>query len=324
LASLAGTGFPADADDYVAEEATYLDSLGVPAVVSGVPECCRDWGAISKDFITGSTNNLDNALAVLAANLVGLGVDLEQLLLDSLADGSLVILFDHRNLDGGALPDDFTLAQLLGSFDAGTTPIDGQAGDGQFLIKRSSFVGTTGTPLAYTEATMDVSSMDSDIFGLELSIPFGFFTLDVTAFDSQVNGVPGAITPAGVPYASGELSGYIALSEIFTGLNGILNSTQCDCLGLSGDVYVQSGSTWVGNCVSNASTLCTLGDEDICVTLAGTNIFGSPPEVCGILPSVLPSVADLDLNSNSADGYEGLSLGLTWTGQNAQINGIEP
>ncbi len=42
----------------------------------------------------------------------------------------------------------------------------------------------------------------------------------------------------------------------------------------------------------------------------------------GSCRGVLPSAAGL--NSNSADGYEGMTLGLEWTGQNAKIDGVEP
>jgi len=42
-----------------------------------------------------------------------------------------------------------------------------------------------------------------------------------------------------------------------------------------------------------------------------------------VVPGIIDGQADLDLDNDPVN-YEGLSLGLAFTAQNAQINGIEP
>ena len=107
--------------------------------------------------------------------------------------GDLLILFDHQLLQfgggmfagmgGRSLPDEFVLAQLAGSFDAGTTYADAAAGNGQFLISRSSFVEGTGEPANFAfPAQMTADAMSAGPFTLEIKIPFGFLSLDLVAF----------------------------------------------------------------------------------------------------------------------------------------------
>jgi len=324
-----GPSFPDLPGDYVAEIPSYVDSLVVPGLSGGVPTCCKDFGENSRDFIELGTNDTDNALAELAG-LIGGFVDINTLLVDAIAAGDLVLLFDHRDLDGGALPDNFTLAQLFGEFDNGTTPIDGAAGDGEFLITQSSFAGGTGTPISFSAATMADPPMTAGPFTLELTIPFGFVTLDLTATEAEIEGDPGTISAAGVPYTDGKIAGYVLISDIFAAINAILNSSTCDCLGLTSDVYTESSpgaGDWSGSgCVAAAPALCTDPDEEICVTLAGTNI---PDGVCTLLAVFLVQVGDIDTDGNppppaGTGFYEGMSLGLEYTAQNAQINGVQP
>jgi hypothetical protein len=78
-----------------------------------------------------------------------------------------------------------------------------------------------------------------------------------------------------------------------------------------------------GTCITTADTSCTLPAEEVCVTLADSNLFGSPPQVCGILPTILQNQADIDLNSNS-DVYEAMSVGLEFTGVNGSILDVTP
>jgi hypothetical protein len=317
--------WPTDPNDYVPGPISYINSLTVPAVVSGVPTCCKDFGTISKDYIVSGTNNMDNALAVLAGSLGAFGVDLQQLLTDAITGGSLVVLLDHQDLAYSSLPDPyFALVQLLGEFDVGTTFVEANAGTGEFLIDPASFLPASGEPVNwYFPADMQATTMSAGPFTLSLSLPLGFVTLDVQAFGAEVDGVHGAITAAGVPYTSGTLAGYILVDDIFAVINALIDSPQCDCLGLSSSVYTeQPNGTWTGSCVTTAG-LCTLPDEEICKTLAGNSLFASPPEVCLVLPSVLQSQADIDLNSNSTV-YEGLSLGLQLTGATGTITGIAP
>jgi len=314
--------WPADPGSYVAGPISYLNSLSVPAVTGGIADCCYDFGAISKDFIEGGTNNIDNALAVLAGALGGLGIDLQQILSDSLTDGSLVLILDHQDLDFVTLPDPFfALVQLTGAFDVGTTFVEADAGIGEFLINTSSFVGATGEPSNFHfPSLMDVGDMTAGPFTLSLTLPLGFLTLDAELLDAGVMADHGTITASGIPYTNGALWGYVLVDTIFDALNGLLNSPTCDCLGHTGDIYSkQPDGSWAATCQPTVGT-CVSPADDLCIQLGAGFLAGG---FCDLLPGVLQGQADIDLNSDPTV-YEGLSVGLGFTGTTGTITGLTP
>jgi hypothetical protein len=337
LPSEAPPTWPANPQSYTSAKASYIDTLTIPPIGPKLcsaghcqtgetcttnsdcyagPTCCKDFGAISRDHIEASTNHVDNALAVLADGLGALGIDIQATLTNSIQDGSLVLLLDHRDLDEGSLPDDFALAQFIGSFAPGTDYTIASAGNGAFYASTASFLPGTGEPRNwYQPALMSVSNMTAGPFALSLSLPFGFLTLDVGAEQAGVTGAP-TISPGGVAYAGGKITGFILTDDIFAGLNLVLNSPTCACLGIHPDVYFkQPDGAWDSACISNASTLCPDMAEEVCVTLAGNNLLGSPPQVCGALPVALAGAADIDLNSDS-NVYEAMTVGLQFTAKN--------
>jgi hypothetical protein len=309
--------WPATPQAYTSEKASYIDTLTIPPISGGHPTCCRDFGAISRDAIEVHSSFMDNALATLADGLGTFGIDIQATLTDSLQDGSLVLLLDHRDLEA-TLPDEFALAQFIGSFAPGTDYTIASAGNGTFYADPAlSFLPGSGEPRNFAyPALMTSPAMTAGPLALSLSLPFGFLTLNVSAEQSEVNG-DATISPGGVAYTNGELSGFILTDDIFNGLNLVLNSPLCACLGLSSDVYSKAPSgLWGSDCISNASTLCNDPGEEVCVTLAGTNLFGSPPQVCTVLPGALQENADIDLDSDPSV-YEGMSVGLQFTAKNA-------
>jgi len=321
----APVSFPADPDSYVTGPVAYIDSLTIPDIGPNGPECCRDFGTISKDYIEGGTSHYDNSLAVLSS-AVGSLFDLQQTLTDSITGGSLVVLLDHQGVNAATLPDHFKLAQLSGTFDAGTTPLDAAAGNGQFLVTRDSFAPASGEPENFAfPALMDSTSVAAGPFDFGLVLPLPGAPVEVPISQTELRGDHGAITSAGIAYTNGTLSGYIDQGDVYGAMNTLLASPQCACLGLSGDVFTQlPDGSWTATCVFNASGLCTLPEEQLCVTLAGDNPFGgSPPQICTLIGGILTGAADLDLDGNTAT-YEGLSIGLAFTTQNAQVNGVEP
>jgi hypothetical protein len=317
--------WPATPQDYVFGPSSYMNTLTVPTVTDDVPSCCKDFGAISRDKIEDNTNNVDNALAVLADQLAGLTIDVQQALDDAIAAGELVILLDHPGLDIVTQPDAFTLVQLLGAFEGATDFTAANAGTGTFLANASSFEGGTGEPLNwFSPAQMGTTDMSAGPFKLSIALPFGFLSVTVSAAQADVVADHGAITVGGVPYTNGELSGYVLMDELFDNLNAILNAPTCACLGLTEDVYQkQVGGTWTSSCISNAASLCSDPGEEVCAILAGDNLLGSPPQVCAALPDILQQQADIDLNSEPSV-YEAMSVGLQFTAVNGQIVGINP
>jgi hypothetical protein len=314
--------WPDDPQDYTPGVSSYIDSLTLPGLDGGgVPTCCQDFGGKSKN----GSGDIDNALALLADGLSVLGFDIQATLDDAIQNGELVLLLDHQNLNVVTQPDEFALVQLLGAFEGATDYASASAGLGTFEATQASFVPGSGEPNNwYHPAAMGATDMTAGPFSLTLTLPFGFVSLSLKAGEARMSADHGLISVAGVPYTNGELSGYVLMDEFFGNLNAILNSPQCACLGLTGDVYNKLPTgLWSGTCKLDADSLCTLPAEEVCVALADNDLFGSPPGVCGALPSVIQEQADIDLNSNT-DVYEAMSVGLQFTAVNGQIVGVQP
>lgn len=317
--------WPADPQDYVAGPSSYLNTLVLPDVISNIPQCCKDFGSISKDKIEDNTDYPDNGLAVLANALSVFGINFQTTLDDGIADGSLVMLLDHPNLGVTALPDQFALVQMLGAFEGVTDFTLADQGLGTFLASAGAFVPGSGEPLNYYHpAYMDTDEMTAGPFTLQISLPLGFLSLNVPAQQGEINADPGAVSAAGVPYTNGTISGYVLLTDVFGTVNDILNSPTCSCLGHSSDIYVQlPNGSWDGNCITDPASLCTDPSESLCVSLSGTSLISDPPQVCGLLPNLLSNQADIDLNADPTN-FEALSVGLQFTAVNAAIVGIAP
>lgn len=328
--------WPADAADYVAGPLSYVDEITVPGVEMDVPVCCKDFGEISKDFIENGTDQLDNGLAVLSPLLALIGVDFSEQLNMSIQDGSLVVLLDHQFLDladgsgvvaRGGLPDDeFALVQLEAVFADGTTFAEASVGDGEFVILPGTFLPGSGEPAAVAfPAFMDVDGMSAGPFELDLTLSFGILDIDIIATQAEVTATPGQITPAGIPYTEGIITGIVQLDDVFADFNSVLGSSDCACLGLTDDVFTQlPDGSWRGSCVPDGAALCSEPREAVCATLAGSNPQAESPEICALFPPVLQNVAaDLDLDGDPSR-YEGMSIGLRFTAVPAASATIEP
>ncbi|MFT4570480.1 MAG: hypothetical protein ACI8TX_001739 [Hyphomicrobiaceae bacterium] len=321
----AGPEFPDITDDYVAGDVSYVDTVSLPALPGGVPTCCRDFGTSSRDFIENGTNNPDNALAQLVATIAGLGFDVQTFLDDAVQSGDLTLLLDHQDLVTDVLPDEFGLAALFADFDAGTTYMEAAAGTGDFIVSRGSFIGGTGTPVTvFFPGIFDVApaGMLAGPSGFTFPLPFGPVELSLPISGVLVEGEP-TVGP-GISYSDGKLSGFMLIDDFFAGLNSLLDSSVCDCLGLSESIFTQDGGgNWSGSgCLVNAAALCTAPEESTCVTLGGNQVLSSPPQVCSVLPGIIEGSADLDLNEDPSR-YEGFTIGLQLTAVPGSITGIE-
>lgn len=320
-----GPDFPDLAADYTPGDVSYVDTVSLPETPGGVPTCCRDFGTSSKDFIEGGTNNPDNALALLVDTIGGLGFDVQVFLDDAVQGGDLTLLLDHQDLASDVLPDEFAMAALFGSFDPGTDYLDAAAGMGEFTADLSSFVGGTGTPVTvFFPGTFDVApqSMFAGPSGFSFPLPFGGFNLELPISDVLLEGTA-TVDVSGISYTDGKLSGFMLVDDFFDGLNAILDSDVCTCLGHGSSIYSQDGSgVWSGSCVTNPDATCTEESESICVTLAGSSVLSSPPQVCAVLPNIIQSGADLDLNDDPSR-YEGFTIGLQFSGVPATLTGVE-
>ena len=160
---------------------------------------------------------------------------------------------------------------------------------------------------------------------LDLTLSFGILDINVIATEAEITAVPGQITPAGIPYSEGIITGIVLLDDVFTDFNSVLGSPDCACLGLTDDVFTQlPDGSWQGDCVPDGAALCSEPEEAVCATLAGSNNQAEPPEICALFPPVLQTVAaDLDLDGDPSR-YEGMSIGLRFTAVAAVPATIEP
>jgi hypothetical protein len=308
---------------YTPEQLTYIDTITIPDVEAGVPACCADFGAISRDNIESGTDVVDNAFAVLAgalASLPGMGIDLQAEIDTSLTNGDLAILLDHRGLTGDT--GTFVLVELSGTFDGTTTYVEASAGTGEFLIERESLSGGTSVPTYFFDpAQMESRAMTAGPDEFKIMGTFGFLSFPLVLQQSLLTGTA-TIRADGISYVNGTIAGYALLTDVFAELNAVALAAGCDCLGITDDVFTQgSDGGWDAACVSDAATLCDTLENSVCATLAGDNL--ATGQVCGMLPTLLEGSADIDADGDDST-YEALSFGLEWTGKTATINGIEP
>lgn len=336
--------WPASPDEFVSTSSsvTYVATLEIPALdANDVPECCRDFGEISRDYVEAvadglePTNEIDNALAGLADSIQGIAPDfsLQDTLDEQIMSGSLALLFDHREFNGMATDDDnFVLVGLLGSFADPTTYAEASAGTGTFNINPASFVSGGEPLIKFNPAIMASGEMSAGPSTFQLTFPLGFANLDVAVSDTLIAGTA-SVEANGVSYTSGTLSGYVEIEELIAAINALMASPDCECLGL-GDtpLYEYDASTGeiTDNCVdqNTANTECETMDEEICRTLGGGTVEGVPIPLCGALPGFVTAVADIDVDGDCATdpegcAFEALSLGLRWTGVPGTIEGLE-
>lgn len=308
--------WPATADDYASSVVanTYLNSLVLPELdQNDEPTCCKDFGARSLN------SGLDNAVAQLDSLLAPVGVSLSASLELAIEQGDLIVLLDHRELESADDADGFVLSWVNGEFAQGTDYTLADAGNGQFLIDAASFVPGTGEPLVnFDPASMTAGVMSGGPTTGAIVFPIGTLLINVTLQEAEIAG-NATLSMDGVAYTQGTVSGYILLSDIMNGLNEIAASPACSCLGLTGPLYEQDASgDWSGNCVSNTASLCPDVSQQTCRLIAGDSF--SSGEICTTLPILLPGQTDIDSNGDSE--YDSLSIGLEWTGVNAEITGV--
>jgi hypothetical protein len=283
-----------------------ITSLTIPIPASsGISDCCRDFGAISRDNVESGTDQIDNAFASLAEATVGLGLDLQAVLDDAVATESLNVLLDHQGFDGDPDPA-FILAALDGVPDT----------MGGYLIDRGSFATGTGTPRSLFEpSTLSAGALAAGPGTMTLALPFAGVTLAYTFDDVRIEST--VTVAAGVTYTTGMLSGYLKVDDYFGGINDFVSGS-CPCLGLSGPLYSRTSTTWTEQCmdITTATTLCPAAADAGCREVAsGTD--------CTASPVIIPALADLDTDPGQM-GFESLSLGLRFTAVPVTVSGVTP
>lgn len=309
--------WPDSPDDYVGAITGYAYDMSFPEIIDGVAQCCKDFGSISRDNIENGTDNVDNALARLAVSL-GDTYDFQQQLNDAVESGDLVLLVDHRELDGD--PDDFVLTVPFGTFAMGTNYNKARAGNGEFIVLRDSFVEGTGRPEnVFNPSSVAGGETAAGPSDLTMWLPMSTTMLPLPVSAAEITGSV-QFDADGASYVNAKISGYFLLGDLWDTINEILQRPECACLGLTGPVYVEiAPGLWDGYCLDDAEIRCTGAEEGVCVTFADTDLADG---ICGVGPAIFGAMADIDLDGDP-DIYEALSVGFIWNAVPAKIVGVE-
>ncbi len=317
---------------YTAEAPTFISTVEIPVVdLSGdepdIP-CCKDFGEISRDFIEDGTNNIDNVLALLASLLDAIGErDMNASVNGQIENGNLVLLLDHQGVNPTATPDPFELVFLRGEYAQGTQYAAASIGNGEFLIDPSSFEPGTETPnVIFPTASYDDDTVTASGGVFETIIPFSGSLVEISINDAEIDGMHSGISDDGLAYEAATVSGYIAPADLITAINGVMASSSCDCLGITGPIFTEDGGVWSATgCLADAESLCTLPNERNCVVIGELFDLDDDDAVglCDLIPDALFDLADLDLDSDT-ETFEGMSASINFTGAEGSISGIVP
>ncbi len=308
--------WPATPDEFIATatDVSVVNSLEVPVPdANGYPTCCRDFGDKSK------RPGPDNAFGSLLQQIISLEPDasIANLLNDSVQQGRIVLLLDHRAYEGPEDSDGYALSWLDGAWTDGTAWDGVAAGQASFLVDRESFIPGSGEPRVVMNPTVVRDGVaEGGPATLRLLVPVGFALIPATIHDARIRGQV-RDGDGGVGYSEGQLSGYARTEEMFRALNEIVGAN-CECLGLDRpfDLYSESATgNWSGSCTPMAHVQCIQPEEEVCRVLAGAKVIDGG--FCGVLPQILQNTADIDADGDGR--FESLSLGAEWTAVPAQL-----
>ena len=106
---------PCSQDGFTGEAVAFINEVEMPTVNiedegdDFTVDCCKDFGAISEDFVVNGTDLIDNRLAVLSTLLTIIsGSDVIVSVNHQIERGNLVLLLDHRGVNTGNPQDPLT------------------------------------------------------------------------------------------------------------------------------------------------------------------------------------------------------------------------
>jgi len=301
--------WPSSADAYVPEDLRYIHTLTLPPQdPQGAESCCVDF--------TGD-GVFDNKWASIMRLVSGFGVDGQGSLDGALSKGELVLLLDSIRPVASGSPgsDALILASLNGAFDVGTDFAKAKAGQGDFMVRRSSYLGSSGEPKEQFLGSMIFGQLSVAGEPLTLTLPFSGASLSLS-----LEQVSFEATDSAGSYTQGALAAVLPLSAFYGAINDFVASPACSCLGLSGPLYTDDGSgKFTGACVSGAASLCSLPAEKGCTTFAGNDVANG--QSCGMLGLLISG--DVDLNQDPAT-MEGISMGLLFEAAPVASSNLEP
>ena len=305
---------------------SYLSRLQVPENGSDV-ECCYNF-----DSDPEIDNNLDDLLP-LVASLAG---DVQVLIDDAFADGSIVLLAEYREWPE-TVPGDARLHFWLGTNDLDGDGENDQdydtelaAGMGTFRAENESF-SDYGSFIQFNAATWDGSMLATEPSIFRLSIPLAglidglddfTITLEILAArieadldgDSPTTSVNVESADDGETYGGAKLGGVLPLDQIFGQLDEVLRTCTCAAeIDGSSPVIVygdEPGPRYSVACAEPAYDTSACEDQ-ICGEIL--------PQLCSFAGVVanLP-LADIDTNGNGV--FDAISVGARITMVDAMID----
>ena len=271
----------------------------IGGISESVPECGFD---LDGQQANGDPDK-DNGLGSLAGGLGSLlgDIDLETILDDTIASGSLIILLEWVGYDGDD-DDEFTVNGFYGEpEDAATWDYaSAAAGNGAFTVDPSSFDAASGYPTISFPGKTTGDQMLAGPSDFGLIIPLGDISLAVTVSDTQLAGTV-ATDATGVSITNGELGGAVKIEELVAAINAYIE-TECSCLGL------ESGSSLISYVDDLTKPSCNTPDPANSTCTADQDTCGMITQFCSAIFLVL--AGDIDSNGNGETKYDALSVGV--------------
>ena len=285
--------------------ATVLDTFFIEGTADDAI-CCFDYNG---------DQAIDNALGM---TLAGLGVlaDINSGITDSVASGSLAIVLEHEGLDAIDNDDDFNVNFFISEHDVPDFEATGFLADSNpVLIDPISFdMGShpqAYLPMASATGGAVTAGPGSVAIAIELfSTPLNL-VISQARTNANIDPAASAVDASGVALTGGQLGGVVLIRDIFNAVNGIASAPNCACLGLAdGEALVDPDTA---TCSANANgQACTDAGETTCAAVADN---------CAAL-SLAVAFADVDTDGDGT--FDAASIGASYTGVGATINGVAP
>lgn len=309
------TAAPALCDYEFSNRASYVHGIAVGGV-GGEEDCCFDFHG---------DGPIDNALGELLggiAQLVGAG-ELNQLLADEIAAGTVVILLEWEGLESAAADIAVGISGYYGvTVDALGNPIaslsasdyaNNVAGQGRFEVFDASFKSGVGVPLIHLPGgTIEDGLLTAGPGVFELSLPILGKVIEAHVGGARLEAEV-AMHPngKGLMFVDGKLGGYVSMADLFAALNTFVVD-ECPCLNLTGPLVFYTDDTEPPTCDPVPDAACNPDDyyQGPCHTLG---------QVCSV---ALPLIqADVDTDGN--EHQDALSIGVWLDATAAELVGID-
>lgn len=268
-------------------------------VLDGASDCCFDYSG------DGVPDNGVGALLGTLGSFLG-DVDVDQSIADAIAEGTIAITLDMKDMESASDDEDVTLNGFFGYVD----------GDG-YLIEPNSFVEGSGNSLpivSFPNGSIEGGTADLGPTPFAVTIPFGEIVISAELQSARITG---DITTDGGSFgiADGKIGGVVPMQQIVDALNTV-SSDLCACLGTGGDDILELAAEDKLKCTSALQGATPACVEDVDSALC-TAIGDNKGLVCTAIGIIKPDI-DTDF-SGKADAF---SVGLTFTAAATTINGI--